>query len=223
MAFEKLFLNSKVLQFLALILFGQNLAVANPAPTPLATETKSHPLIPPHSAPRPPWSLDTVSPQPPTIMTTSNCRAARSCTPPSHICLSIAHYLDHKYVVLKTVNSFFHQPLKEKEHVEKLLKLQKQQCGWIFLQDIMKPENSFRLGWMQRSTHYTWKKAFKGPDKNCMAQNCHWQKWLSFMWLHWDPLPEITGKFIKDRIRNQHCGTVGRFKSWQIHFQSNSL
>uniref|UniRef100_G3UNE5 Ferritin n=1 Tax=Loxodonta africana TaxID=9785 RepID=G3UNE5_LOXAF len=45
-------------------------------------------------------------------------------------------------VALKNFARYFlHQSQEEKEHAEKLMKLQNQPCGQIFLQDIKKPDH----------------------------------------------------------------------------------
>uniref|UniRef100_A0A8C9PW36 Ferritin n=1 Tax=Spermophilus dauricus TaxID=99837 RepID=A0A8C9PW36_SPEDA len=59
----------------------------------------------------------------------------------SYVCLSMSYYFDRDDVALKNfVRYFLHQSQKEREHAEKLMKLQNQGGGRIFLQDIKKPD-----------------------------------------------------------------------------------
>ena len=59
----------------------------------------------------------------------------------SYIYLSVFYYFVHDDVVLKNfANYFLHQSHKEREWAEKLMKLQNQWSGQIFLQDIKKPD-----------------------------------------------------------------------------------
>ncbi|KAM7154802.1 ferritin heavy chain-like [Molossus nigricans] len=59
----------------------------------------------------------------------------------SYIYLSTSYYFDCNDVALKKFAKYFlHQSHEEREHAEKLMKLQNQQCGRIFLQDIKKPD-----------------------------------------------------------------------------------
>ncbi|XP_037692892.1 ferritin heavy chain-like [Choloepus didactylus] len=59
----------------------------------------------------------------------------------SYIYLSMSYYFDCDDVALKNIAKYFlHQSHEEREHAEKLMKLQNQHGGRIFLQDIMKPE-----------------------------------------------------------------------------------
>ncbi|KAM7141671.1 ferritin heavy chain-like [Molossus nigricans] len=59
----------------------------------------------------------------------------------SYIYLTMSYYFDHDDVALKNVAKYFlHQSHEEREHAEKLVKLQNQQGGRIFLQDIKKPD-----------------------------------------------------------------------------------
>ena len=57
--------------------------------------------------------------------------------------LSMSYYFDHDDVVLKNFSSkcFLHQSHEDREHTEKLMKLQDQQGGQIFLQNIKKPDS----------------------------------------------------------------------------------
>ncbi|KAM5338337.1 ferritin heavy chain-like [Glossophaga mutica] len=55
----------------------------------------------------------------------------------SYVYLFMSYYFDRNDVALKNFAKYFHE---EREHAEKLMKLQKQPGGQIFLQDIKKPE-----------------------------------------------------------------------------------
>uniref|UniRef100_A0A2K6DMF2 Ferritin n=1 Tax=Macaca nemestrina TaxID=9545 RepID=A0A2K6DMF2_MACNE len=59
----------------------------------------------------------------------------------SYVYLSMSYYFDHDDVALKNFAKYFlHQSHEEREHAEKLMKLQNQGGGQIFLQDIKKPD-----------------------------------------------------------------------------------
>uniref|UniRef100_A0A8C2W6Q6 Ferritin n=1 Tax=Chinchilla lanigera TaxID=34839 RepID=A0A8C2W6Q6_CHILA len=59
----------------------------------------------------------------------------------SCIYLSRSYHLDHDDVALKNFAKYFlHQSHEEREHAEKLMKLQNQRGGRVFLQDIKKPD-----------------------------------------------------------------------------------
>uniref|UniRef100_A0A8C2UVL5 Ferritin n=1 Tax=Chinchilla lanigera TaxID=34839 RepID=A0A8C2UVL5_CHILA len=59
----------------------------------------------------------------------------------SYVYLSMSYYFDRGDVALKNFAKYFlHQSHQEREHTEKLMKLQNQRGGWIFLQDIKKPD-----------------------------------------------------------------------------------
>ncbi|XP_036884873.1 ferritin heavy chain-like [Sturnira hondurensis] len=59
----------------------------------------------------------------------------------SYVYLSMSYYFGRDDVALKNFAKYFlHQSHEEREHAEKLMKLQNQRGGWIFLQDIKKPE-----------------------------------------------------------------------------------
>uniref|UniRef100_H9H3W3 Ferritin n=1 Tax=Macaca mulatta TaxID=9544 RepID=H9H3W3_MACMU len=59
----------------------------------------------------------------------------------SYVYLSMSYYFDHDDAALKNFAKYFlHQSHEEREHAEKLMKLQNQQGGRIFLQDIKKPD-----------------------------------------------------------------------------------
>ncbi|CAM4570365.1 unnamed protein product [Lepidochelys olivacea] len=59
----------------------------------------------------------------------------------SYVYLSMSFYFDRDDVALKNFARYFlHQSHKECEHAEKLMKLQNQRGGRIFLQDIKKPD-----------------------------------------------------------------------------------
>ena len=78
----------------------------------------------------------------------------------SYLYLSMSYYFDLNDVTLRNIAKYFlHQSHKEREHAEKPMKLQNQQRGWIFFQDIKKPVMTGRMGWMQKGVHYTWKKS----------------------------------------------------------------
>ncbi|XP_032197679.1 ferritin heavy chain-like, partial [Mustela erminea] len=58
----------------------------------------------------------------------------------SYVYLSMSYYFDRDDVALKNFAKYFlHQSHEEREHPEKLMKLQNQRGGRIFLQDIKKP------------------------------------------------------------------------------------
>ncbi|PNJ22009.1 FTH1 isoform 6, partial [Pongo abelii] len=55
----------------------------------------------------------------------------------SYVYLSMSYYFDRDDVALKNFAKYFlHQSHEEREHAEKLMKLQNQRGGRIFLQDI---------------------------------------------------------------------------------------
>ncbi|XP_016045178.2 LOW QUALITY PROTEIN: ferritin heavy chain [Erinaceus europaeus] len=59
----------------------------------------------------------------------------------SYVYLSMSYYFDRDDVALKNFAKYFlHQSHEEREHAEKLMKLQNQRGGRIYLQDIKKPE-----------------------------------------------------------------------------------
>ncbi|XP_020041850.2 ferritin heavy chain [Castor canadensis] len=59
----------------------------------------------------------------------------------SYAYLSMSYYFDRDDVALKNFAKYFlHQSHEEREHAEKLMKLQNQRGGRIFLQDIKKPD-----------------------------------------------------------------------------------
>uniref|UniRef100_A0A2I3RB60 Ferritin n=1 Tax=Pan troglodytes TaxID=9598 RepID=A0A2I3RB60_PANTR len=59
----------------------------------------------------------------------------------SYLYLSMSYYFDLDDVALKNFAKYFlHQSHEEREHAEKLLKLQNQRGGRILLQDIKKPD-----------------------------------------------------------------------------------
>ncbi|ELW54043.1 Ferritin heavy chain [Tupaia chinensis] len=59
----------------------------------------------------------------------------------SSVYLSMSFYFDQNDVALKNFAKYFlHQSHVEREHAEKLMKLQNQQSGHIFLQPIKKPD-----------------------------------------------------------------------------------
>ncbi|XP_017376918.1 LOW QUALITY PROTEIN: ferritin-4, chloroplastic-like [Cebus imitator] len=60
----------------------------------------------------------------------------------SYVYLSMSYYFDRGDVALKNfAKHFLHQSHEEREHAEKLMKLQNQRGGRIFLQDIKKPDH----------------------------------------------------------------------------------
>uniref|UniRef100_A0A2K6ELB6 Ferritin n=1 Tax=Propithecus coquereli TaxID=379532 RepID=A0A2K6ELB6_PROCO len=60
----------------------------------------------------------------------------------SHIYLSMSYYFDRDDVALKNFAKYFlHQSREERERAEKLMKLQNQRGGRIFLQHIQKPDH----------------------------------------------------------------------------------
>uniref|UniRef100_A0A2K6T1N2 Ferritin n=1 Tax=Saimiri boliviensis boliviensis TaxID=39432 RepID=A0A2K6T1N2_SAIBB len=60
----------------------------------------------------------------------------------SYVYLSLSYYFDRDDVALKNFAKYFlHQSHEEREHAEKLMKLQNQRGGCIFLQDIKKPDH----------------------------------------------------------------------------------
>uniref|UniRef100_A0A8D2HNW1 Ferritin n=1 Tax=Urocitellus parryii TaxID=9999 RepID=A0A8D2HNW1_UROPR len=65
----------------------------------------------------------------------------------SYVYLSMSYYFDRDDVALKNFAKYFlHQSHEEREHAEKLMKLQNQRGGGIFLQDIKKPDRQGREG-----------------------------------------------------------------------------
>ena len=65
----------------------------------------------------------------------------------SYLYLSMSYYFDLNDVTLRNIAKYFlHQSHKEREHAEKPMKLQNQQRGWIFFQDIKKPVMTGRMG-----------------------------------------------------------------------------
>ncbi|XP_038259602.1 ferritin heavy chain-like [Dermochelys coriacea] len=59
----------------------------------------------------------------------------------SYVYLSMSFYFDRDDVALKNFAKYFlHQSHEEREHAEKIMKLQNQRGGRIFLQDIKKPD-----------------------------------------------------------------------------------
>uniref|UniRef100_A0A2R9CKR6 Ferritin n=1 Tax=Pan paniscus TaxID=9597 RepID=A0A2R9CKR6_PANPA len=64
----------------------------------------------------------------------------------SYVYLSMSYYFDRDDVALKNFAKYFlHRSHEEREHAEKLMKLQNQRGGRIFLQDIKEPD--FPCGW----------------------------------------------------------------------------
>uniref|UniRef100_A0A2K5E2F3 Ferritin n=1 Tax=Aotus nancymaae TaxID=37293 RepID=A0A2K5E2F3_AOTNA len=60
----------------------------------------------------------------------------------SYVYLSMSYYFDRDDAALKNFAKYFlHQSHEEREHAEKLMKLQNQRGGRIFLQDIKKPDH----------------------------------------------------------------------------------
>uniref|UniRef100_A0A2K5D3V8 Ferritin n=1 Tax=Aotus nancymaae TaxID=37293 RepID=A0A2K5D3V8_AOTNA len=60
----------------------------------------------------------------------------------SYVYLSMSYYFDRDDVALKNFAKYFlHQSHEEREHAEKLMKLQNQRGGRIFLQDIKKTDH----------------------------------------------------------------------------------
>nr|XP_058145650.1 ferritin heavy chain-like [Dasypus novemcinctus] len=63
----------------------------------------------------------------------------------SYVFPSMSHYFDHDDVALKNFAKYFlHPPPEERQHAEKLTKLQNQRGGRIFLGNLKKPEGD---GW----------------------------------------------------------------------------
>ena len=61
----------------------------------------------------------------------------------SYVYLSMSYYFDRDDVALKNFAKYFlHQSHEEREHAERLMKLQNQRGGRIFLQDIKVNERS---------------------------------------------------------------------------------
>ncbi|XP_049751770.1 ferritin heavy chain-like [Elephas maximus indicus] len=59
----------------------------------------------------------------------------------SYVYLSMSYYFDRDDVALKNFAKYFlHQSHEEREHAEKLMKLQHQRGGRVFLQDIKNPD-----------------------------------------------------------------------------------
>ncbi|ELW62039.1 Ferritin heavy chain [Tupaia chinensis] len=67
----------------------------------------------------------------------------------SYVYLSISSYFDCYGVALKNFAKYFlYQSHEEKEHAEKLMKLQNQQGGHVFLWDMKKPDCDDREDWL---------------------------------------------------------------------------
>ena len=59
----------------------------------------------------------------------------------SYVYLSMSYYFDRDDVALKNFAKYFlHQSHEEREHAEKMMKLQNLQGGRIFLQNVKKPD-----------------------------------------------------------------------------------
>uniref|UniRef100_A0A8C5Z7D9 Ferritin n=1 Tax=Marmota marmota marmota TaxID=9994 RepID=A0A8C5Z7D9_MARMA len=58
----------------------------------------------------------------------------------SYVYLSISYYFDHDDVALKNFAKYFLHQSHEREHAEKMMKLQNERDGRLFLQDIKKPD-----------------------------------------------------------------------------------
>nr|XP_058152490.1 ferritin heavy chain-like [Dasypus novemcinctus] len=75
----------------------------------------------------------------------------------SYVYLSMSYYFESDDVALKNFAKYFlHQTHEEREHAEKLMKLQNQRGDRIFLQDIKKPEQEdweSRLNAMECALH----------------------------------------------------------------------
>lgn len=57
----------------------------------------------------------------------------------------MSFYWDCDYVASKNFAKYFiYQAYEERDHAEKLMKLQSQQGGWIFLQEVEKPDRHDR-------------------------------------------------------------------------------
>lgn len=59
----------------------------------------------------------------------------------SYVYLSMSSYFYQDDVALKNFAKYCLHQSHEREHAEKVMKLQNQQGGWIFLQDIKKPDH----------------------------------------------------------------------------------
>ncbi|MDL1139895.1 ferritin, partial [Yersinia pestis] len=116
-----------------------------------------HLFTAPSDRPRPPPPLQRrTSPQPPAMTTTSPSQVRQNYHQDSeaainrqinlelyasYVYLSMSYYFDRDDVALKNFAKYFlHQSHEEREHAEKLMKLQNQRGGRIFLQDIKKPD-----------------------------------------------------------------------------------
>ncbi|XP_037664698.1 ferritin heavy chain-like [Choloepus didactylus] len=75
----------------------------------------------------------------------------------SYVYLSMSYYFDRDDVAFKNFAKYFlHQSHEEREHAEKLIKLQNQRGGRVFLQDIKKQERDnweSRLNAMECALH----------------------------------------------------------------------
>lgn len=78
-------------------------------------------------------------------------RSSWNATCISYVCLS--YCCDCEDVALENFTKYFLHQSYEKEHAKKLINLQSQQCGQIFLLNIRKPDHE-----CSGSMHYTWKK-----------------------------------------------------------------
>ncbi|KAK1334443.1 hypothetical protein QTO34_005449 [Cnephaeus nilssonii] len=123
------------------------------AQPPFLAATQTQPAPAPHSPSECPLALTTAF--------TSQALRGRHQPPdpPGALCfliyLSMSYYFDHGDVALKNLAKYFlHQSHEERECAEKLMKLQNQRCGQIFLQDIKKPKGGNWENWLN-AVEYT--------------------------------------------------------------------
>ncbi|XP_072459151.1 ferritin heavy chain-like [Notamacropus eugenii] len=71
----------------------------------------------------------------------------------SYVYMSMSYYFEGDDAALKNFAKYFlHQFQEEREHAEKLMKLQNKSNDSIFLQDVKKPsQNNGKMGYMQWS------------------------------------------------------------------------
>ncbi|KAM8906751.1 ferritin heavy chain-like [Lycaon pictus] len=116
--------------------------VCPPGPPPGAGLATSTPTQRSRRLPAPPGRRARAgAPQPPPGLEAAARRRASVELYASCVSLSVSYRLDRDDVALKNFAEYFlHQSHEEREHAEKLMKLQNQRGGRTFLQDIKKPD-----------------------------------------------------------------------------------
>lgn len=114
----------------------------------------------------------------------------------SYIYLSTSYYFDFDAVTLKNfIKCFLHQSHEERQHAEKLTKLQDQ---WPDLPQGYQETVPWGLGKQAECDGVCILLGKCESVTTGIAQTNHWQK-APLMWLHWESLPELAGK-IHQRI-----------------------